>query len=950
MTPSRFRQIESLYHALRQRAAGERAMILEQACLGDPELRREVESLLAQDVSGANTINQPIWVPATQTDLASSSVKVFETGSEIGSYKIRGQIGTGGMGVVYQALDTKLGRPVAVKLLSDRLADAAARRRFQREAQTASSLNHPHILTVYDAGEIEGRQYLVTEYVDGGTLREWSRSTERSWREVLDLLTGVADGLAAAHEAKILHRDIKPANILVLKSGYAKLADFGLAKLAEELPGPTDRTKSLTNTQPGMVVGTIAYMSPEQAQGKALDARSDIFSFGVVLYELLAAVRPFDGRNDLETLQNVIHGAPQPLGEQIPAPLRAAVEKALQKDPGERYQSMREMVGDLRALTRTTGEASKPRRRTVLRYSAAGAALLVAAAAVAWYLRAPKGPVTIPSEFVQLTNFSDYATAPAISRDGTMVAFFRGGNYFLGTGQVYVKLLSSGESKQLTDDPNRKYGPVFTPDGSRVAYALINEAARAWETRTVPVLGGPPSRLMQNAAGLSWLGPGRILFSEIMAGTALHMGVVTAHENRAEERAIYFPAHERSMAHYSYPSPDQRSLLIVEMDSRQDWQRCRLVPMDGTSSGAQVGPQGACTAAGWSPDGKWMYFNVEVSGGSHLWRQRSPDGLPEQITFGPTEEEGLAVSPDGKSLIASIGARQRSVWLRDSTGDHRLPVEGSASQPAFSVDGRQLYYLLKSANSADLNELWARDVASGESSAVLTGQKILDYSISPDQKNVAFTVRTGNATAIFIAPVDRGSAPHLLTKNGDSVSFAGPTEVVFRESGEKAAYLARIHNDGTGLERVVEAPIAGTTGASPDGEWAAATGLIGPGRTPTTYAISLRDGSRRILCTGPCAVKWPLDGKVLFLTIDRVASDEKTSPNSSGQTMVVPLPRGLAGATIPEGGFSGPFDQEKLPDGIRLINRGPIAPGVDAGTYAYTQAEFQGNLFRIPLH
>ena len=232
--------------------------------------------------------------------------QVEELNVEIGSYRIESQLGEGGMGVVYKALDTRLNRRVAVKLLSDKLADAPARRRFQREAQTASSLNHPHILTVYDAGEFEGRQYLVTEYIDGGTLYEWSQSANRTWREIVELLTGVADGLTAAHEAKILHRDIKPANILVMKSGYAKLADFGLAKLSEESPSPTDDAKTLTgtltqHTRPGIVVGTIAYMSPEQALGKTIDARSDIFSFGVVLFELLAARRPFDGRSDLET-------------------------------------------------------------------------------------------------------------------------------------------------------------------------------------------------------------------------------------------------------------------------------------------------------------------------------------------------------------------------------------------------------------------------------------------------------------------------------------------------------------------------------------------------------------------------------------------------------------------------------------------------------------------------
>src|SRR6476646_2512466 len=242
--------------------------------------------------------------------------KPLASGTQIGSYRIEAQLGEGGMRVVYRARDTKLNRYVAIKLLSNEQTDAAARRRFQREAQMASSLNHPHILTVHDAGEFEGQQYLVTELVDGGTLKDWAGAQRRNWREILELLVGVADGLAAAHEAGITHRDIKPATILVSRSGYAKLADFGLAKLAET-GNREDETRTLSeHTRPGMILGTVAYMSPEQASGRQVDARSDCFSFGVVLYELLAGQRPFTGATDLEVLQNIIHGAPRPLGNE----------------------------------------------------------------------------------------------------------------------------------------------------------------------------------------------------------------------------------------------------------------------------------------------------------------------------------------------------------------------------------------------------------------------------------------------------------------------------------------------------------------------------------------------------------------------------------------------------------------------------------------------------------
>jgi eukaryotic-like serine/threonine-protein kinase len=297
------------------------------------------------------------------------------------------------MGVVYRALDTKFNRAVAIKFVSGDFADATAQERFRREAQTASSLNHPHILTVHDAGDFNGRQYLVTELIDGGTLRAWS-AERRSWRQVVELLVGVADGLAVAHAAGILHRDIKPENILVSRHGYAKLTDFGLAKLIESAGEdvPT-RTRLPDATRVGAVVGTIGYMSPEQAAGKTLDARSDIFSLGAVLYEMLSGRQPFAGATELEVLQKIQHHAPEPLGADVPPTLRMVVEKAIEKNPADRYQTMQEMVIDLRRLVRQSAEVEAPitaRKRSYLPY--AGAAIVILAALVAglWWRSASR--------------------------------------------------------------------------------------------------------------------------------------------------------------------------------------------------------------------------------------------------------------------------------------------------------------------------------------------------------------------------------------------------------------------------------------------------------------------------------------------------------------------------------------------------------------------------------
>ena len=360
-------RIEEVYHRALECKESERSAFVRETCAGDDSLRSEVEALLAGDRQARSFLEQP----ASQGDAdivttnsgAVSAKRQFDSmtaGVLWDRYEIVAQIGAGGMGEVYSAIDTKLNRTVALKFLSGDLADTAARRRFQREAQTASSLNHPHILTVHDAGEYEGRQYLVTEFIDGGTLQDWSRSEGRTWRQVVELLAGVGDGLATAHEAGILHRDIKPANILVAKNGYAKLADFGLAK-QESTP------RAEGHTRPGAILGTIAYMSPEQAFGKPLDARSDIFSFGVVLYEMLARRRPFNGSTDMEVLQSVIHDQPEPLPQEIPFALRAAVERALEKELAARYQSMRDLLVDIEKAKEVEAGESPLEDRSLIR-------------------------------------------------------------------------------------------------------------------------------------------------------------------------------------------------------------------------------------------------------------------------------------------------------------------------------------------------------------------------------------------------------------------------------------------------------------------------------------------------------------------------------------------------------------------------------------------------------
>jgi serine/threonine-protein kinase len=376
-------RVKRVFQSALERSPETRPAFLDGACGDDRSLRVEVESLLRAHEEAGSFADRPALEAATDAPL--------HRGDRLGPYDIVELVGTGGMGDVYRARDSKLGRDVAIKVLPPLFSTNADRlARFDREARTLASLNHPHILTVHDIEHVDGRPYLVTEFVDGGTLKTWALSDTRTWRQSVELLVGVADGLAVAHAAGIVHRDVKPDNILISTHGYATLADFGLARLFEGDDRAATPPATVVRTQPGMIVGTIAYMSPEQAAGKPADARSDIFSFGVVLYEVLAGRQPFAGASDLEVLQRVQHQPAEPLSEEIPPALRMVVEKAMEKDPAERYQSMRDMVVDLRRLARHTVEtrapvATRSRRRVAL---AVAALVIIAVGAMAlWTMR-----------------------------------------------------------------------------------------------------------------------------------------------------------------------------------------------------------------------------------------------------------------------------------------------------------------------------------------------------------------------------------------------------------------------------------------------------------------------------------------------------------------------------------------------------------------------------------
>jgi serine/threonine protein kinase len=879
-------------------------------------------------------------------------------GTKLGNYEITGTLGAGGMGEVYRARDTRLGRFVAIKVLPSFLSQDLERlRRFELEARAAAALNHPNILAVFQMETYEGAPYLVSELLEGTTLREHLAHGPLPVRKAIDYGAQIAQGLSAAHEKGITHRDLKPENLFVMNDGRIKILDFGLAKLTQpQSPSPETAPTATLCTDPGVVLGTVSYMSPEQVRGRWVDHRTDIFSFGVILYEMLTRKRAFQKPTSAETMAATLNEDPQGVSQivpNLPPALHRVVHRCLEKNPEQRFQSASDLAFALEALSDSTGSAAavaplKTRRIPIL--AAAALLLLVAAATITarLWLR-PSAKTTNSSAWVQITNLPDSASQPTLSPDERMLTFIRGTSTFAGPGQIYVKMLPDGEPAQLTRDDLQKMSPVFSPDGNRIAYTVVT-SENHWDTWVVPVLGGQPHLWLPNASGLVWPGEGKILFSEIK-NNDIHMGIVAADESRAAARDVYLPAHDRAMVHRSYPSPDRKWALVAEMD-RGFWVPCRLLPMDGSSAARAVGPpSAACTSAAWSPDGKWMYLTSNPRGTFHIWRQRFPNGQPEQVTFGPTEEEGIAVAADGHSLITAVSISQSSVWVHDSDGDRQVSAEGYSFDPEFTPDGKKLCFLRSKGVPTGFasSELMMVDMSSRTAEPLLPGVSVVGqpghaYDVSPDGHWVVVAARDlKDNKRLWLAPLDLHSPPHqILGVEGDNPLFASNGEILFRAIESSGAFVYSVQQDGTGLRKVIESPIAGLEGISPGRQWLVVK-LPGAKGSSTT-AFPFHGGSPvDIVAPGEgadLALKWSPDGRWVFsVVLER--------NQVYAETYAFPLPHGWLLPQAPPGGFKVEAAMAKTPGAMTI--HGYAVPAPAPGSYAFVRATVQRNLFRIPL-
>jgi len=577
--------------------------------------------------------------------------------------------------------------------------------------------------------------------------------------------------------------------------------------------------------------------------------------------------------------------------------------------------------------------------------------------------RTPPSSLIPQTEWESITDYTDSVTSPALSSDGRMLVFLRGPRTFTTTGDVHVMVMPKGPTLQLTHDERQtKSDPVFSHDGSTIAYSV------GFQTWTVPIAGGKPQQWMPDAASLRWVDGNTLLFSKLAGSGAVRgMAVATSDASRTRESIIYTPAGPIGMAHRSYISPDRKWVLVAaEMENRPPWVwlPCRIVPFDGGSIGHTVGPAGAsCTSAAWSPDGKWMYLGTNAGGAFHLWRQRFPDGTAEQLTAGTTEEEGIAIAPDGRSLVTAVGTRRISLVLRDGEAERTLVAEGRPriARPQngspFSIDGKRLYYLQIDAGSNDVGDamltaytsgnLWVVDLESGQASPVFPGLNITGFSLAPDGKRIAFTTADRDGPHLWIAALDRQSPPRQLPV----VAPADPRfarEFIYYASRQPAAQGApvrpvvhRIRADGTGDEPILPNDYR-RLAVSPSGRYLAVTrrGFRNADGTGTEI-VDWQKGSAVLICRD-CSGWWSDDGAWFTMT----------HLDATGDTFglyLLPARGDSELPEVPDGGFRDLADVAHV-KGARVINQaGDVVLGPTPNRYAFIREIVHRNLFRIPL-
>ena len=755
-------------------------------------------------------------IRVSQTKTLETPKEELTTGSTFADrYQIIEELGKGGMGVVYKARDTRLDRFAAIKVLPhEKVSDPERKLRFIQEAKAASSLNHPSIIHIYDIEQAEGIDFITMEYVDGRALNELIGRKGLKLNDALKYAVQVADALVTAHEAGIVHRDLKPGNVMVTGKGQVKVLDFGLAKLTETLPaGESDVTRTLKPvTEEGRIVGTVAYMSPEQAEGKKVDARSDIFSFGSLLYEMATGRRAFQGETKLSTLSAILDKEPPPL-EGAPPDLEKIIARCLRKDPERRIQHMVDVKLALEDLKEESDSgkllAAAPRRRQRVSpwaISALAVVVLAATSVALWLMRPPK-PLGAPV-LMQLTTDTGLTIDPALSPDGKLLAYAsdRSGN---GNLDIWVRQVGGGEPMRLTQDPASEREPTFSPDGTMVAFRSEKEGGGIY---VVSALGGSPRKIAPEGQRPRFSPDGsQIAYwsGEFGGGSAAFSArnycrilvVATTGGAPRQVRADFMGA--------AYPewAPDGQHLLFLgrrdetqPVDESIDWWVTPLDEGPAIATGAfkatreekLSGPSTvypwALIPSAWDTRGDWLVFSARSGDSRNLWRigisskTWKVTGLPERLTSSSAiEQSPSVVSVAGGAVKIAFASRGENtdIWslpieadTGKVTGEPRQLTRDSAANfhPSLSADGRKMVFI--SARSGH-QEIWIKDLTTGEDTA-LTASRVDKFtpSFSPDAKSVSFSAYQAGKWNHYLTPFVGGAAEMICEDGGQATGWS----------------------------------------------------------------------------------------------------------------------------------------------------------------------------------
>ena len=897
MTPERWQQVKEIFNSAIKYAPEQRGLFLSQVCSGDKDLRSEVESLITSHEKEGSFIDEPAYYAAAE--LIANDKSDLPPGHAIGNYEVLSFISRGGMGEVYLAQDKRLSRKVALKLLPEAYTkDNDRLRRFEQEARAASALNHPNIITIYEIFETDATHVIATEFVEGETLRQRLARSSLTINEALNIAIQIADALAAAHKAGIVHRDIKPENVMLRPDGYVKVLDFGLAKLSEQTsPAVSAEAPTIhVRTGSGFVLGTAGYMSPEQARGLAVDNRSDIFSLGAVLYEMIARRKPFEGETPSDTLAAILKTEPPPLSHvapQAPAELVRIVTKALRKDREERYQVVKELWLDLKALKQemefqakldrsvpsdngdeltsalpqtspTAAEASFHATETRSARHAITESLTVeikrhklgtiVVLAAVWVLialasfgiyklvtREPEVRAFQNIHLARLTNSGDVIDA-TISPDGKWVVYVRSDRSVQG---LWIRQVSTANDKQIVPAaPVGYFGMTFSPDGTEIYYAIKSNLDSGTLYR-IPTLGGPPVKILERIDGPVSFSPDGKRFVLVRGNfpNAGESALVIANVDGSNEQVLAVKKRPDvfSPIFFTGPSwsPDGKLIAASVITSARRANVHTFSVADGKEEVLTREPWNFAARVQWLTDMSGVLVVAgEGPGVAQQWFLSYPDGEKRRITNDLSSYRAIALTADGQKL-ATIGSEGLvNVWVA---------TEGDVEQAVRLPIGNVGFYA-----SVGNNIAW-----------------------TPDRR-IVYTSNEGGNTDIWIANTDGSDRKQLTTNTGTSpVVDSQGRYIVFVSARETGRAVWRMNLDGRNPTPLTNGPSDSYPSLTPDGKWVLFISTNGP--KPTLWKVSIDGGSPVQVMDQPAifAASSP-DGKLLAYT--HTASPDPYAP------------------------------------------------------------------------